>query len=455
MRNLSLPKDAMFSNKTIILFIFPILIEQILIASLSMVDTLMVSRLPDSSFILAGIANVTRMDTLFKQIFVALGAGGGIFIAQFIGAKRLDDANKSLKMNMISMVFIAVIISVILEIFKVHILNFLFGKVEEEVMEQSLKYYSVTILSYPLMALFNCGCASLRSMEKSKMTLYASLIMMSVNIIFKYVFLFVLKMGVVGAGLSTLIAYGVTGIGLLIVLCNKKNNVHIDNIFKPEWDWKMLGKIYKVALPTGIENGLFQVGALILQTLIASLGTIAINANHIANTLTPMLHAPANAFTLGIIPFISQCMGANKSKEAEFYTKHILKLDHIITFGLALIVIPLTPFAIRIFGMSDDISGEAFKALLIYFICIPLIYPESFALANALRGAGDTKFAMCTSVITMFMFRIGLAYIFVRIFNLGILSTWIAMVSDWFVRGIIYRIRFRRGKWKMNCIIDI
>ena len=448
-----LSEDARFSNKYIIFFLLPILFEQVLVASLSFVDTFMISQLPNSEIALAGIANVARLDTMLKQIFVALAAGGGIFVAQYIGAKRFEMANKSIKMSVMSMLIISILVALFLEIFKVSILNFLFGKVEEAVMTESLKYYSMTILTYPFMALFNCGTASFRSMGKSKITLVASVCMMLINIVLKYLFLFKLKIGVSGAGLSLVLAYAITGIVIFIMLCDKSNKAYIENPFKFEFDGSLLKRIYMVALPSGIENGLFQIGALILQTLVASLGTVAINSNHLTTTIAALMYAPATAFTLGVLPIVSRCMGAGKCDEAEFYAKHIVKMDHVFMGLLAVIFVPLLPSILSVFKMSGEITREAVRASMVYFCAVPFLYPRSFAVPSALRGAGDTKFTMTVSVSTMFLFRIGVAYIFVKGFNLGILSIWVAMVLDWVVRSLIFHIRFTRGKWKEHYII--
>ncbi len=450
---IKLPKDARFSNKMIILFIIPILFEQLLIGSLSLADTLMIARLPDSEAALAGIANVSRLDTLFKQIFSALAAGGSVFISQYIGAQDLKKAGQSLKQLALSMFLGAIVLSVVLMVFRSFILTFLFGSVEEAVMNESLKYYTYTIAAYPFMALFNIGTASFRAMKKSKITLYASVLMMVINISLKYVFLFCAKLGVVGAGLSLIIAYAVTGVGLVVLLMRRKNEVYIDNLLKPEWDIKMLGGIYKLALPTGIESGMFQLGSLILQTLVASLGTVAINANHVATTISYMTYAAASAFTLGILPFVGQCMGAKRPDEAEFYIKHILKLDRLVLIVTAVFAIIFTPQVVSVFGLSEEASVQTINIARLYFFCTPLFYPESFALANALRGTGDTKFPMIVSITTMFVLRVGFAYFMVKVFSLGIMSIWIVMVSDWFVRGIIFTMRFKRGAWKQNRVI--
>lgn len=209
---LRLPKDSRFSNKEILLFMLPILLEQILIASMPLADTAMISMIPNSNLALAGIANISRLDTFVKQVFVALAAGGSIFVSQYIGAKKYKMANKVLKLSVTSMFLISLVLMVILEAFKEPLLNFLYGSVELGVMTQSLIYYTSTICAYPFMALYNCGSASFRALGKSRMSLYSSAVLLVTNLTLKYIFVIKLDMGVLGAGLSLLIAYAVSGI---------------------------------------------------------------------------------------------------------------------------------------------------------------------------------------------------------------------------------------------------
>lgn len=454
MRSLfKLPSDARFSNKVIISFMIPIFFEQLLIASLNMANTFMISQLPNNDIALAGISIVNPIDTLFKQVFVALAAGGGVFISQFIGAKRNEDAGRAMKMSIYSMLVISVALAVIMEIFKVPFLKLLYPTVEEGVMSDALSYYTLTVLSYPFNALFNCATASFRSIGKSRVTFYASIAMMSVNIVFKYVFLFVFNMGVVGAGLSLLIAYALASVVLVFLLTSKKNEVRLERPFKPEIDMQLIKRIYVVALPTGIENGMFQLGALLLSTLVASLGTTAINANQLTNTISPLTHSMASSFQLGIIPFISQCMGAGRPDEAEFYKKHIIKIGRALSLICALIAIPTAPFLLKVFGYSEEVTRQATYAAWIYFAATPLFYITSFSTPAALRGTGDTKFPMFAAISTMFAFRIGFAYLLVKVFNAGFIAIWIAMVTDWAIRSLIFELRFKQGKWKKNVLI--
>jgi Na+-driven multidrug efflux pump len=138
---------------------------------------------------------------------------------------------------------------------------------------------------------------------------------------------------------------------------------------------------------------------------------------------------------------------------AEFYIRYFVRVGHIVLAPVAILAIIIAPYLVSLFGYDAETSKMAVECLAVYYGATLLVYPEGFGLTYALRGTGDTKFTMLVSVSTMFLFRIGFAYALEGIFHLGIISIWIAMMSDWFIRGIIYAARFRGGKWKNHNLI--
>lgn len=453
---LRLPRDAKFTTKAILLFLLPIFFEQVVLNLLGSVDTLLISRLAPGykEIATAGIANVSRLDTLIKTVIVALAAGGSIFTAQYVGAEKYDKANRAMKLSAISLFALSLLLSLVLFVVRRPLLSLLYPTVDPAVMEQSVIYYSASIFSYPAMAIFYTGTASYRAMGKSKITFYSSAVMMSVSLLAKWLFIFPMNMGVFGAGLSLLFSFGLTGIGLLLLLCRKSNLVHFENLRRLEWDWGQVKKIYRVALPSGIENGIFQLGSLLLQTLVAALGTDANNANHLAHVIQNGGHAFAATFTLGVVPFISQSMGAKDPDAADMYAKHIIAIEILVLTAVAMIAFPLTPFILSFFEYSEAVTADAVLASRIYLIGLPLLYTLSYSTPAVLRGAGDTRFPMIVSIATMFLFRIGFAYLLVYVFDLGFLALWVAMVADWLIRSVIFLLRYFRGGWRRRVLVD-
>lgn len=446
-----LPEGSRFSNKQLIAFLLPVLFEQLMVAGLGMADTFMVSSLGETA--VAGVALVNRIDNFAKQFFVALAQGGSVVLSQYIGAQNQKSAQNALKNNIRIVVAIGLVIMLVMVLFKNQVLNLLFGGAEPEVLAISSTYFTVTAFSYPFIALYYSGSASFRAMGESKMPFAASVVMMGINLTLKYLFIYHMDMGVTGAALSTLLAMAVVGFGLMMMLKHPKRKVTLNGLLKPDFDLRMSRRILSVSLPNGIEQGMFQLGALAIAGLVSGLGTAAIAADSIARNVSPLLHSVGAAYGAVMMMVIGQCMGAGKPEEAQMYTRHILKLDYLTTFCDAFLFLIILKPIISIFNVSAEAQNLAVWVMVIYSLGSIAMYPSSFAIASALRGAGDTKFVMVVASASMFLFRIGAAYIFVYVFHMGLIGTWVAMVSDWLIRSLIFIIRFRHGKWKRNKVI--
>jgi len=449
---LSQPEGVRFSNKQMIAFFLPIFLEQLMLAGLSIADTAMVSAKLGTTA-LAGVALVNRIDNFCKQFFIAFAQGGSVILAQYVGAKDEANQQKSLKNNIQIVVGIGILVMLLMILFKRQFITLFFGGAEKEVLEVALKYFSITALSYPFVALYYVSGSLFRVMGESKIPFIGSIAMMGINIGFKYIFIFKLNMGVIGAGLSTLLAMGITGFAFLIRLTFKKNVVRLVKPLKPDFDLKMSGRILKVSFPNGIEQGMFQLGALILAGLVSGLGEDAINADQVARNITPIVHGVSAGFNALMLMVIGQCLGAKEISEAERYKKHILRLNHVYVFVISIVFFVLLKPMIKVFGVSAQTEIWAMQICVLYVIGSNFFYPTSFGTPSALRAAGDTKFVMVIAATSMFLFRIGLAYLCVNLFNAGVLSIWIAMVSDWVIRTIIFEIRFKKGEWKYNRVI--
>ena len=446
-----LPNESRFTNKQLIAFLLPVLFEQLMVAGLGMADTFMVSFLGETA--VAGVALVNRIDNFAKQFIVALAQGGSVVLSQYIGAKNEKLARVSLKSNIRIVVSIGLIIMMFMVCFKNQVLHFMFGGAEADVLAVSSTYFTVTAFSYPFIALYYSGSASFRAMGESKVPFMASVVMMSINLLLKYLFIFRMDMGVKGAAFSTLLAMAIVGAILLIMLKRPRNKVQLQGLLRPDFNGSIVKRILTISLPNGIEQGMFQLGALAIAGLVSGLGTAAIAADSISRNISPLIHSIGAAYNAVMLMVVGQCMGARSSDDAAMYTKHILKMDYTMTFFNALLFLCILKPLISIFEVSAEAQNYAFWIMIIYTIGSILMYPSSFAMAAALRGSGDTKFVMIVSTASMFLFRIGAAYIFVHIFKMGVIGTWVAMVSDWVIRSTIFAVRFRRGKWKENQVI--
>lgn len=446
-----LKQKGMFTNKMIFSLIAPILIEQAFIVAIGVADTVMVSYVGEVA--VAGISFLTAFNNLIKKILSALAIGGSIVISQYIGKNEQENAKGALKMVFYTAVFLALILSLILYIGQSSFLSMLAGNVEDKVMENARTYYNFSLFSYPFFAAYFVVSSAYRAMRNSRIPMFFTVIMMLINLALKALFIYVFKWEVFGAGLSTLISVMFIGITMVFMICGRSNYVYIEKLHNIRFDFSMIKRILGLAIPNSIENGMFQFGLVILQRLVASFGTAALAANAIAKSLTPLSNTVVQSISLAIVTIVGQCMGAGKPEQAVAYTKHVLKISYILGLFVNIGCILSSKALIGTFHLSEQASSMAASILFVYCFGGIFIYPSNVVLPNALRAAGDTKFIMSVSMLSMFGARIGLAYVLGSYLKMGVVGVWLTMQFDWLVRSAVFTYRFVKGKWKRIKVI--
>ncbi|MEG2420670.1 MAG: MATE family efflux transporter [Oscillospiraceae bacterium] len=439
-------EKPIFTRKALQKLIIPLIIEQLLAMTIGMADTVMVTSVGEAA--VSGVALVDAINILLIQVFAALATGGAVVASQYLGRKDEKSACTSAKQLFYAAGGVAVLIMTFALLFRGQILSLIFGSVEADVMDSAMSYFFLTALSFPGIAIYNCGAALFRSMGNSKVSMFTALGVNLLNIGGNAIFIFGFDMGAAGAGLATLISRSVAGVAMLILICRKKNIIHIDRIWRPEFRSDMLVSILRVGIPNGMENGIFQVGKLLLQRLIVSFGTAAIAANVIANNVSSVVDVSGNAIALALITVVGQCMGAHVPEQAVTYTRKLMKIVYLCMGVLNIVMFIFATPLVGLFALSAQSADMAVEVLRWCAVFSMTIWPTAFVLPNALRAAGDAKFTMVVSISSMFLCRIGLSYLFCWVFQWGLLGVWLAMFMDWVVRAIIFEVRFRHGTWK-------
>ena len=441
----------MFTNQDLRRLIFPLIVEQVLAVTIGMADTIMVSGCGEAA--VSGIALIDVINVLLINIFAALATGGAVVCSQYLG--RQDSENASIAAKQLIYVTLAFSLSIMLIclLFRDFILTNIFGRIEPDVLHNAQIYFSISAYSYPFMALYNAGAALFRSMGNSRVSMFTSLIMNVVNIAGNALFIFKFGLGVQGAAIASLLSRMIACIAMLVLLHRNNHIIYIEKLYSLEFHPKMIRNILSVGIPTGLENGIFQIGKVMVQGLIVSLGTTAIAANAVANNISSMEVIPGHAIGLALITVVGQCVGADDYEQAKKYTKKLMKITFISMIGLnALILIFCRPL-VNVYRMSPETTALALELLIIHGIGSMIIWPLSFTLPNALRASGDAKFTMSVAIISMWTCRIGLSYLFVYVFEWGVPGIWLAMICDWIVRTICFITRFRGTKWQHKRLV--
>ena len=435
----------LFSNKQLKKLIIPLIIEQFLAVLVGTMDVMMVSQVGEHAT--SGVSLVDQMTFLFVQAFGALSTGGSIIAANYMGQRDEKQACKAADQLLVSTTLIGALIMVLCLLFREFMIDTIYGSIAENVRESALIYFLITCISYPFLAAYSGESALCRSMGDSKITMKVSIIVNLVNVTGNALLILVFRMGTAGVAIPTLVSRILGAVLLYLVIRDKKRPIHSTLSRSFRFDLGMIRQILKVGIPSGIDGSVFQVGKLLVASLISTLGTVSIAANAVTNTLSTVVIIPGSAMGLAMITIVGQCMGAGEADQAVMYTKKVMKFVHLAVFAIGGLMALGSPLILRLYSLSDETYQIARILILTYCALAFVDWPESFALPNALRAGGDATYVMTISMISMWAFRIACSYLFVLGFKMGVYGVWAAMYVDWIFRSVLYVLRFRSRKW--------
>ncbi|MDO4188166.1 MAG: MATE family efflux transporter [Lachnospiraceae bacterium] len=442
----------MFTNRQMWALLVPVMLEQFLNSFMGMADTMMVSRVGSAA--ISAVSLVDAINVLIIQIFAAMATGATIICAQYIGAGKVKDANKVASQVTLTVFVISIALTILGLVFCRPLLSFIFGKIESDVMEASVIYFIVSVISYPFIALFNAGSAFYRSGGESKFPMKVSVISNVLNIVGNAIFIFVFHMGVFGAALATLISRVFCVVVIFLFLRKPKQPIVQKNYLSIRPEWALIGMILAVGIPSGIENGMFQFGKLAIQSSVSTLGTTAIAANAMTIILENINGIAGMAMGIGLMTIVGQCIGAGEINQSKYYIVKVTAFAEIVVITSCLILIVATRPVTYIAGMEREVSDMVFDMMLYITLTKPFVWVLSFVPGYGMRAAGDIKFSMIASTITMWTVRVAICVFLIRVMHVGPIAVWIGMSCDWTIRAIIFTWRFFSNRWLNNRVID-
>lgn len=440
-----------FSNAELKALSVPLFLEQLLVMLVGVADTFMISFAGDAA--VSGVSLVNMFVTFFLYVFTALASGGAVVVSQYIGRKDGESANRTAgQLLTVSAVFSALCMLLII-LFNRPILRLLFGRVEDDVMTACVTYQRIMAYSFLPLGVYNAGAALCRSINRTKITLRISVVSNIINVVGNAIGIFFLQAGVAGVAWPTFLARLFSAAAVTWFCAGAKNPVRYAARNVLAWDGRAISRILRVAVPNSVENGMFQLIKIALSSITAMFGTAQIAANGIAQTIWSL--AALMVVTMGpvYITVIGQCMGAGDAEDADYYFKKLTKLTFTAAVVWNALILALTPLIMRFYPLSDEIVGLVTRLVLIHNVFNATVFPFGGALPNGLRAAGDVRFTMVAGIASTVLVRLVLSAVFGIWMNMGVVGIAWAMVCDWIVRGVIFVIRYRQGKWRtMNVI---
>ena len=437
---------TIYSNADLRKLILPLIMEQLLAILVGMLDTVMISGVGEAA--VSGVSLVDNINILVIQVFSALATGGAVVAGHALGQRREEEAGRSAWQMVLFLLYASALTTVVLIGAHKTILRAIFGQVEAGVMASATTYLIITGLSICPLALYN-GCAALfRAMGNSKITMYISLLMNLLNLVGNATLIFVFKMGVAGAAISTTVSRTVAAFLIFYLLFQEDRVIHFRNRVTARMNFGLIKRILYIGVPNGLENSLFQLGKILLLSLVSTFGTSAIAANAVCGTIANFNILPGMAINLALLSVASYCIGAGDYEQTRIYTKKLMRLTSVCMIAVSVAMILLCRIMLLLYRLTPETEALAVQVVRFHAFMCMFAWVPSFTLPNTLRAAGDVMWTMGISIVSMWVFRIGTAYFFSNVFQLGLIGIWIAMTIDWMFRGCCYWLRFRSGKWE-------
>lgn len=440
-------KEAgLFDNKALASLILPLLVEQFLAVLVGMADSIMVASVGEAA--VSGVSLVDNVMVLFINLFAALATGGAVIAGQYLGQEDRKSSGKAATQLIWFMTAVSFGIMMLIYLGKNFILHQIFGAIEADVCAHANTYLLIVAASVPFLAIYNGGAAIFRTMGNSGVSMKVSVIMNAINCGGNALLIYGFHCGTEGVAIPTLLSRAVAAVLIVILLSRTKGPIRIERSLHIKFDGRMIRRILGIGLPNGMENSMFQLGKIMVLSLVSTFGTSAIAANAVSNAVAQFQILPGMAINLAVTAVIARCIGAGRYDQAEYYTKKLVLLVYFCHITVNICIWLALPLILKVYNLSPETADTARQILHFHGICASIVWPVAFTLPCTLRAAGDAKVTMYISIASMWFCRIVMSYVLGKYLGMGVFGVWVAMIFDWCVRFVAMTFRYRQGKWK-------
>ena len=440
-----------FDYKQIIALVTPILIDQAFVILMSMLNTAMIS----SSGVAAvsAVSMVDAFNIFIYNVFVALATGGTVIVAQYQGSRNHEMVSRSASQAITVVTLASVIVGALVIVFHTPVLYLLFGQSDAEVLRNAKIYLIGGCFTAPFLGIYQAVTGVLRGIAETKTCLVLSVVMNVSFFLMNVVFVLLLDMGVVGLVIALFLARMLGAVSSLLYLRKFKDVLPFQIKHALNIHFSIAKKIMYIGIPFAAEQLFFNGGKLLTQTFIVQFGTLAMTVNAICNSYVMVFQIGASALSIAIVTVVGQCVGQNDIRDARKFVKSFIGLSTLTLVVAAIVLLPIFPFVVKLFSPPEQIIPDIFQIVVITALVQPFFWSLSFVMPSALRAAGDSTFTSVTSLMTMWLVRVILGYVLAITFQLGVLGVWIAMMTEWGVRGLLFAWRFKGEKWYKHKLV--
>ncbi|AOR23839.1 MATE family efflux transporter [Clostridium taeniosporum] len=430
---------------------WPIFIELILQMLVSNVDQLMLSRVSENA--VAAVGNVNQIMNFLLITFSIITMATTILVSQYLGAENYEKVSEIYSVAIFSNLAFSILISIILLCFNGIFFKWL--QMPDELLRNAKMYISIIGGGIFLQAIFMTYSAILRSNGLMKQGMYVSAVFNVINILGNFLFISgafgIPKLGVEGVAISSVVSRFV---GVMFIIYIFKHNIKQQVSFKylNPFPKEIFKKLMNIGLPSGGESVSYNLSQMVILTFINIMGTSSIATKAYVGILAWFSFIYGSAVSQGNQIRIGYLIGGNDEEEAYKKVLQTLKPAAFVSVIVSILLFLFSDNLLRVFTSNPEILNLGKKVL---FIDIFLEFGRAFNLViiRGMQAAGDIKYPIFIGVLSMWIVATGLSYVFGIVFKMGLVGIWLAMMCDECLRGLIFYIRWRRGKWRAKCIV--
>jgi putative MATE family efflux protein len=433
---------------------WPASIENIVITGIMLADTIFIARVGTAQ--VAGVSIAFTLIFMFVALFNAVAIASTTVVAQAKGAGNTVMGQRGAAQSITLSAAIGVVSGA--AGFLAAALTMRLMGIDGEAASAGATYMRTVMLSSPLYAVALTGGGVMRGVGDTRTPMIFTVISNSLKIFLSAVLVFGLlgfpALGVRGAALATVVAYGLNGLlvmaKLLIVGFDGMRLNRID-LFRPRP--RLIRRIFALSMPVAGEQIVMRMGFVFYMRVVSALGTVALAANAMAMRLESAALTVGFGYTVAATALVGQAIGRRDLKDAEKKANVTAQLSVFTMAAMGFLLLLVRHQVLEIFKPEPEVYGLALVCLVIAaFELLPLGF--IFTYAGALRGAGDTRSPMIVALVGTFLFRLPLVYMLALPFGLGLRGVWYGTILDWTGRAIVISVIFRRGGWKKKAFLE-
>ena len=434
--------------RTMLALAIPIALQNMLVASFSLVDTLMVGQLGEIALSSVGMAG--QFSWLLNMAVFGLCSGASVFVSQYWGNGDRRGIHRVLGIASTGTLVLSVIFALIAMLFPEAVIS-VFNK-NPDVIATGAEYLRYAAISYPAAAMTSLMCTVLRSTEKPWLPMIVSSITTVLNAIMNYVLIFPAGLGVKGAAIATCTSAWAGLILILVISLIKKNILiarprHLFDVSRA-----FVGEFFKKASPVIVNETLWGLGTVCYNILFSNLGY----EQYAAITIVRTFENITFCFFIGICSacsvIVGKAIGSGEIREAIRDSKrfNIIILGTAVILGIAVILLraPL----VSLFNLGEQVSQTtlliAQSILIIYGVWVPMRNVAYILIVGIFRSGGDTATGMKWEMPILWLFAIPLTFVAAYVIKLPFLMVYCVMyLLEDIPKIIIFYRHYFKGKW--------